>query len=208
MSRNIFFIDGTALIYDVIKLWEFDGLYKSKTLDLKRFSKVLEKRGSKFGNEFVRAHFYFGKRDTRTTKYVKLPDHRIPGEIDHIRIDYCENFDSNGVPPDERAKLSPKFADRFPKQEKGLDVQLVCDATNYALRNAADNYFFVIRDRDYIPLCRLLREVGKNVYLISSSIRIPVPEEILTEVDYYLTLDTPAAIDTKDLDACFDIQRP
>ncbi len=140
------------------------------------------------GNSYKRATFYFPKGDQTTVEeYLKVPNHLRPGEIRDIHFKYCghklkksaefEKFVEESVPS--------KFQSRFAKSEKGIDIEICCDALRLASMGRLERLFLLTNDGDFLPLCRTLREFGSNISVLHLSEHTTPNVELIHEVDSY-----------------------
>ena len=81
--------------------------------------------------------------------------------------------------------MPSKFQDRFAKSEKGIDIEMCCDALKLASASRVDRLFLLTNDGDFIPFCRTLKEFGANISIIHLSDVIAPNGDLLREVDSY-----------------------
>jgi uncharacterized LabA/DUF88 family protein len=82
-------------------------------------------------------------------------------------------------------KVPDEFLDRFQKSEKGVDIEICCDALQLAATGRLDRLFLLTNDSDFLPLCRKLKELGANVSLLRLSDSRPVNNELAQACDSY-----------------------
>jgi len=144
------------------------------------------------GSEYKRAVFYFANGDEgNVSSHFEMPDSRKPGHIKDLYFKYCghkikkseefEKFVEETVPR--------KFQDRFSKSEKGIDIEMCCDALKLASAGRIDRIFLLSNDGDFIPFCRSIKEFGANVSIIHLSDLTPPNRDLLTEADSYDVID-------------------
>ncbi len=78
-----------------------------------------------------------------------------------------------------------KFHERFAKSEKGIDIEICCDALKLASASRIDRLFLLSNDGDFIPMCRTLKEFGSNISIIHLSDVVLPNGELLREADSY-----------------------
>ncbi len=81
--------------------------------------------------------------------------------------------------------VPPEFRDRFSKSEKGVDIELCCDALKLASASRMDRLFLMTNDDDFLPLCRTLKEFGANVSLIHLHNLVSPNLSLVAETDTY-----------------------
>ena len=189
MLANYFFIDGSTLTSQIRRLRREDGRFADKKLDprlfIAHFTDNLHDLGAR---EYKRATFYFPKGDeVAAGEYLLLPDFKKPGHVRDLHFKFCgqklkgsaefSKFVEETVPA--------KFLDRVSKSEKGVDIEICCDALKLASASRLERLFLLTNDDDFLPLCRTLKEFGANVSLIHLSDVINPNESLLTETDSY-----------------------
>ena len=189
ISDNYFFIDGSALTGQIRRLRKADPSFKDRRLCPKKFvSHFMNRLIELHGGAYKRATFYFPNGDDEVGRdYLLLPDLKRPGEIRDIHFKYCgEKLKKSAVFDKIVEEFIPEeFRDRVSKSEKGVDIEICCDALRLATRSKVDRLFLLTNDRDFIPLCRTLKEFGANVSLIYLSAATSPGTELLSEVDSY-----------------------
>jgi hypothetical protein len=81
--------------------------------------------------------------------------------------------------------VPPKWRDRFNKSEKGVDIEMCCDALKLASASKLDRLFFLTNDDDFLRLCRALKEFGSNISIIHLTDVITPNISLLQETDSY-----------------------
>ena len=169
MANNYFFIDGSALTSEIRILQRRNPSFRKRRLIadqlLKYYCNALQELGT---HEFKRATFYFAKGDeVAIEEWVVVPDFHRPGAVRDIHFKYSGHKLKKSASFAEFAStVPPEFQDRFSKSEKGVDVELCCDALKLASASRMDRLFLMTNDDDFLPLCRTLKEFGANVSLI------------------------------------------
>jgi hypothetical protein len=74
---------------------------------------------------------------------------------------------------------------RFSKSEKGIDVEICCDAFRLAAASRLDRLFLLTNDDDFIPFCRTIKEYGTNISIIHLSDTVNQNLSLLRESDSY-----------------------
>lgn len=150
------------------------------------------------GGGYKRATFYFPKGDeVAIEQYLQMPDHRHPGEIRDLQFKFCGHKLKKSTEFDAfvAEKVPQKFQSRFSKSEKGIDIEICCDALRLASRSRLERLFLFTNDGDFIPLCRTIKEYGANVSIIHL-FKITKPNhDLLREADSYDVV-TPLALNT------------
>lgn len=81
--------------------------------------------------------------------------------------------------------VPPKFHNRFQKSEKGIDIEICCDALRLASTGRMERLFLLSNDGDFIPLCKTLKEFGTNISILHlSDVTLP-NDDLLREADSY-----------------------
>jgi uncharacterized LabA/DUF88 family protein len=78
-----------------------------------------------------------------------------------------------------------EWRDRVSKSEKGVDIEICCDALKLASASRLDRLFFFSNDDDFLPMCRALKEFGANVSLIHLGDFISPNVSLVSETDSY-----------------------
>lgn len=189
MPGNYFFIDGSALAAQIRRLRKADSSFLNRKLCPRRYIMYLMQRlGELHAGAYKRATFYFPKGDEdAVAEYLLVPDLKRPGEVRDIHFKYCGEKLKKSAKFDAivEAHIPEEFRDRVTKSEKGVDIEICCDALKLASGSKVERLFLLSNDRDFIPLCRTLKEFGANISLLHLS---PVTDpgiELLREVDSY-----------------------
>jgi hypothetical protein len=139
-TNNYFFFDGSALIAEIRSLQESDGKFKDRRLCPLPFVNYF--RGYHLLNALTdgayrRAVFYFAQDDPQVAKYINIPDKRIPDTVADISFKFCgERLKMPAGYDVWYAQQPPEFQQFCSKREKGVDVEICCDALQLAaLRN-------------------------------------------------------------------------
>jgi hypothetical protein len=116
-----------------------------------------------------------------------MPERSRPGEVRDMHFKFCgEKLKKSGVfDALVEAHIPDQFRDRVSKSEKGIDIEICCDALKLASASEIDRLFLLTNDRDFIPLCKTLKEFGANISLIHLSKATNPSVELLKEVDSY-----------------------
>jgi len=120
-------------------------------------------------NSYKRATFYFPKGDEAAVEeYLVMPDHKNPGEIRDIHFKYCGQKLKRSAEFTEfvETQVPPKFRGRFSKSEKGIDIEICCDAFKLAAASRLERLFLFTNDDDFIPFCRTIKEYGANISIV------------------------------------------
>ena len=188
MLNNYFFIDGSALISQVREIQKKTASLKGRRLDVVQlisyFATALNELTER---QYKRAVFYFPKGEPTVSEYLVIPDFKKPGIIRDLSFKYCgeklkgsvafNNFVSSKVPK--------KWQGRFTKSEKGIDIEICCDALRLAGAGKLDRLILLENDDDFVPLLRILKEFGTNISLVYLSELITPNKSLVTEADSY-----------------------
>jgi|GEM_PF-1365245 len=189
MRANYFFIDGSALTAQIRQLWRAHPEFERRKLCPRRFIEhFIRALPELHSGEYKRITFYFPVGDeTAIEEYLVMPDHRRPGEIRDLHFKFCGHKLKKSA---EFAKfveesVPPKFQDRFAKSEKGIDIEMCCDALKLASAALMERLFLFSNDGDFIPFCKALKEFGANISILHlSEVNLP-NSDLLREVDSY-----------------------
>jgi uncharacterized LabA/DUF88 family protein len=189
MEANYFYIDGSALTAQIRQLRRAEPSFVGRKLCPRRFiAYLIHALTDLHGRSYKRITFYFPKGDeTAIQDYLDMPDHKRPSEVRDMNFKFCghklkksaefEKFVEESVPT--------KFHDRFAKSEKGIDIEICCDALKLASASRIERLFLLSNDGDFIPLCRTLKEFGANISIIHLSDVVPPNGDLLREADSY-----------------------
>ena len=189
MNANYFFIDGSALMAQIRQLQRAQPLFRNRKLCPQKFIHYqMIYLTELHGGSYKRATFYFANGDNANiNEYLVVPDHTVPGTIRDLYFKFCghklkksaefDKFVEEGVPL--------KFQGRFSKSEKGIDIEMCCDALRLASASRVERLFILTNDGDFMPLCRTLKEFGANISIIHLSTSNPPNADLLREADSY-----------------------
>lgn len=123
-----------------------------------------------------------------------MPDHQRPGEIRDLHFKFCGHKLKKSAEFDRfvEEQVPSKFQSRFAKSEKGIDIEICCDALRLASAARLERLFLFTNDGDFIPLCRTLKEFGANISILHLSAVTPPNTELLREADSYNVVSTDA----------------
>ena len=115
-----------------------------------------------------------------------MPKTTAPGLFRDVHFKHCgEKLDRSAAYEAWLETVPPQWKDRCVKSEKGVDIEICCDALRLASSGKMDRLFLLTNDRDFIPLCKTLKDFGVNVSLIHLS-KISNPNKLLVdECDSY-----------------------
>ena len=170
MNDNYFMIDGSALMAQVRVLWREEAIDKShKLCPLKMISYFAGHFLRELhGGSFKRAIFYFASGDDATVeRHFVLPDYTKPGVIRDISFKFCGQKLKRSADFEEWLPTVPaKFQNRFGKSEKGVDIEICCDAFRLASVGKLQRVFLLTNDDDFVPFCNAIRDFGVNISII------------------------------------------
>lgn len=189
MIDNYFFIDGSALLAQTRTLGRSVPGFKGRKLYpmelISYFSRALS---DIHAHQFKRAVFYFPVGDkTEIEEYLMMPNFKESGVARDMHFKYCGEKlkNSNAFNKFVSEKVPSKWHDRFAKSEKGVDIEICCDALKLAARGKIERLFLLTNDRDFIPLCKTLKDFGANISLLHLSEDTNVNEALVKECDTY-----------------------
>jgi uncharacterized LabA/DUF88 family protein len=188
-DNNYFFIDGSALTAQIRYLRRSDRTFLNRRLCPILFTDhFMRSLGPLHGSTYKRITFYFPDGDQAAIEdYLVVPDHNKPGVIRDLHFKFCGqklkrskeflDFLDTQVPD--------KFKNHFSKSEKGIDIEICCDAFKLASASRLDRLFLLTNDDDFIPFCRTMKEYGANVSIIHLSDKVTRNISLLREADSY-----------------------
>jgi uncharacterized LabA/DUF88 family protein len=190
MHDNYFFFDGSALCAQIRTLQKRDRSFEGRKLDPIRYVNYLNHRSLQdlHTGHFKRVTFYFPKGGEDTVKkHLVMPKLSTPGLVRDVQFKPCgEKIRAAQQYTDWVEKNVPqKWRDRVSKSEKGVDIEICCDALRLVSVSKLDRLFLLTNDADFVPLCRTLKELGTNVSLLHLSGLQAPNKALLAEVDTY-----------------------
>jgi uncharacterized LabA/DUF88 family protein len=189
MQGNYFYIDGSALTAQTRQLWRAEPSLRGRKLCPRRFiDYLIDALPDLHSNEYKRITFYFPRGDEAAIEdFLALPDHKRPGEVRDLHFKFCGYKLKKSAEFDKFVEehVPPKFHDRFAKSEKGIDIEICCDALKLASASRVDRLFLFSNDGDFIPFCRALKEFGANISIIHLSPIVNPNGDLLREADSY-----------------------
>ena len=187
MNQNYYFIDGSSLLAQIRSLWKNDPKFNWMRLDPVKFIQNLQFSFPELGSSnFKRAEFYFPAGEQNINTYLLMPDISKPGLIRDIHFKDCgEKLDRSSAYEKWLTSVPPQWQDRCVKSEKGVDIEICCDALRLASMGKMDRLFLLTNDRDFIPLCKTLKEFGVNISLIHLSSFTKPNQMLVKECDSY-----------------------
>jgi uncharacterized LabA/DUF88 family protein len=107
------------------------------------------------GSGYKRAVFFFPFGDRQIEEYLDVPDATTPGLVRDVSFKYCGEKLARSSEYDAWLETVPEqFRDRCQRSEKGVDVQICCDASQLAAMGHISRLFLSTNDSDFIPLLR------------------------------------------------------
>lgn len=206
VERGIKVIDGSHLFASIAQVWRDHPELKDHKLRIDVLSDVLTTKWEIYTGPSIRTIYYFKKGNQRIKEMLDIPPASSPNMRSHWQINECAQSVTS-IPEKEIAKLDPKYRDQFHKAEKGLDMELACDALQLVANGRTDAVVFLVNDRDYIPLFKAVQRLGSNAYLCALDAKQPIQRDLAEVADLYLTLDdnlnaifgyTPPPVETKE----------
>jgi uncharacterized LabA/DUF88 family protein len=142
------------------------------------------------GTVYKRAVFYFAKDDPQVEHFLELPNRTTPGLVRDVEFRFCGRKMPGSARYEEWLETVPdEFRERCQRSEKGVDIEICCDALHLAAAKLMDRLLLLANDSDFVPLCRMLKQLGANVSLIRLSEARPVNEELVEACDTYDVMD-------------------
>lgn len=187
MDQNYYFIDGSALLAQIRTLWKKESIYNWRRLDPLKFIKHLVFSFPELGSaNYKRAEFYFPVGEQNMETYLLMPKSTTPGLVRDVHFKNCgEKLDRSSAYEEWLETVPSQWKDRCVKSEKGVDIEICCDALRLASLGKMDRLFLLTNDRDFIPLCKTLKDFGVNISLIHLS-KFTNPNKLLIdECDSY-----------------------
>lgn len=189
MEANYFFIDGSALMAQIRQLQRSQPLYRNRKLCPQEFLRhQMRTNHDLHGGSYKRVTFYFANGDdANINEYLVTPDHKMPGAVRDMHFKFCGHKLKKSAEFDKfvEENVPLKFQSRFSKSEKGIDIEMCCDALRLASLSRLERLFLLTNDSDFIPLCRTIKEFGVNISIIHLSSANPPNLELLRESDSY-----------------------
>ncbi|PNE12408.1 MAG: hypothetical protein CR217_03285 [Beijerinckiaceae bacterium] len=146
------------------------------------------------GCGYKRVTFYFPKGDeSAVEEYLVLPDHKNPGEIRDLHFKYCGQKLKKSADFNEfvETNVPTEYQNRFSKSQKGIDIEICCDAFKLASASRLERLFLFTNDDDFIPFCRMIEEFGANISIIHLSDTVTRNLSQLQEADSYDVVPKP-----------------
>jgi uncharacterized LabA/DUF88 family protein len=186
------FFDGSSLITQIRQLQGQGGRFKGhklRPLDVVTyFDEAVITDG--LGTVYKRAVFYFVKNYSQVEQFLELAGRTTPGLVRDVEFRFCGRKMSGSARYEEWLDTVPdEFRERCRRSEKGVDIEICCDALHLAAAKLMDRLLLLTNDSDFVPLCRMLKQLGTNVSLIRLSEARPVNEELVEACDTYDVMD-------------------
>ena len=189
MNANYFFIDGSALMAQIRQLQRAQPNFRRRRLCTQKFiNHQMSCMLDLHGRSYKRATFYFANGDeANINEYLLTPDYSMPGNVRDLHFKFCGHKLKKSVEFDKfvEENVPAKFQSRFSKSEKGIDIEMCCDALRLASFSRVERLFLLTNDGDFIPLCRTIKEFGANISIIHLWTSNPPNNDLLRESDSY-----------------------
>jgi hypothetical protein len=143
---------------------------------------------------YKRVTFYFPIGDEAAIEdYLVMPDYKNPGEIRDLHFKFCGQKLKKSAEFTKfvEEQVPPKFKDRCSKSEKGIDIEICCDAFKLASTSRLERLFLLTNDDDFIPFCRAIKEYGANISIIHLSDTVTRNVSLLREADSFDVVPGP-----------------
>ncbi len=188
-ENNYFFVDGSALITDVVSIKKSEKDLASKKLDIVKFANFF--CGESFialtSGVFKRFVVYFVNNEDRIQDNIIIPPFDKPGVVEDIQIKYCgkkirggatiNRWISNHSPP-------TYILNRLHRSEKAVDTQICCDALQLTSYGRLDRLSIYTNDYDFVPLCQTLKSMGSNISLFRLEVK-RINKDLVRECDSF-----------------------
>jgi uncharacterized LabA/DUF88 family protein len=113
-----------------------------------------------------------------------------PSLIRHVEFRFCGRKMAGSARYEEWLETVPdEFRERCQRSEKGVDIEICCDALHLAGAKLLDRPLLLTNDSDFVPLCRMLKQLRTNISLIQLSGARPVNEQLVEACDTYNVVD-------------------
>jgi uncharacterized LabA/DUF88 family protein len=212
-NNNYLFFDGSSLIAQIRTLWKDKSELESRKLNpLSLVAFLVSGTAKKTLVDFVtvrshsehfreslpykRAVFYFADGDSQIEQFLAMPDVTVPHQLRDINFKYCGRKLSGSAKYDKWVvdSVPEEFRERVSRAEKGVDLQICCDALRLAAAGHIDRLFLLTNDSDFVPLCDTLKSLGSNISLMRLPGR-PVNSRLVAACDgYYEVPDTELSL--------------
>jgi uncharacterized LabA/DUF88 family protein len=190
---NYYFLDGSALMAQIRRVWAMKLVPAgSKLCPLKFVQHFQDNLTELHEGQFKRATFYFPNGDDEAvSRHIFLPDFRKSGQIRDISIKYCGQKIKKSKKFDEFVEntVPQQWRDRFSKSEKGVDLEICCDALRLASFGKMERAFLLTNDDDFVPFCRTIKEFGANISLLHLTDKLTQNISLLQAADSYDVVD-------------------
>jgi len=189
-DHGCYYVDGSYLFASIERIKHDHPELKDCKLNIAKLALHLQ---TQFGSNFhssLRVVYYFRTKDPRIKEKLTIPP--IHGQRGHWQIKEC-GTNVKGIKPIPATildKLPEKYRDLYPRAEKGLDMELACDALLLAAGGRVECFVFIINDRDYIPLLNSIQRLGANTYLAGLDAKQKIQDSLLNLADRYVTLES------------------
>lgn len=138
--------------------------------------------------QFKRATFYFPTGDeNNVADHIEVPDVQLSGHADDINFKYCGQKLKKSAEFDKFVEehVPDKFKGRFGKSEKGIDIEICCDAFKLAALGKLERLFILTNDDDFLPFFRSVKEYGANIGVLQLSAASSSNVSLLREADTF-----------------------
>ena len=190
-NKNYFFVDGSDLVSDIIRLTRNGEKYPGKLLSCNAFINVFtgSHRWSKYHSyTFKRFEYFFPQGEDQTSEFIEWPDWSIPDSHTDTHITFCgKNLSKWREFQKWKTDTVPDEYDEYVgRAEKGVDVEICCSALSLASTAGIDRFFLYTNDSDFVPLFKALKRFGTNVGVFTLLPPLGRNEELQKEADFYL----------------------
>jgi uncharacterized LabA/DUF88 family protein len=186
------FFDGSSLITQIRQLQGNDGRFKDRKLQPRELVMFFDDAviSDGLGTMYKRAVFYFAEGDSQVEQFLDLPNRSAPGLVRDMEFRFCGRKIPSSTRYEKWLETVPdEYRERCQRSEKGVDIEICCDALQLAAAKLMDRLLLLTNDSDFVPLCRTLKQLGANVSLIRLSESRRVNDRLAEACDTYDVLD-------------------
>ncbi|HUB93923.1 MAG TPA: NYN domain-containing protein [Verrucomicrobiae bacterium] len=188
-EHGCIYVDGSFLFASIERVKRTHPELASSKLNVAILSRALHNTFAENIGLNLRTNYYFRTKDERIASMLTVPPPH--GQSGHWQIKEC-GINLRGmkpVPTEVLDQLPKQYRDLYPRAEKGLDMELACDALLLAASGRVQSFVFLIGDRDFMPLLTAVQRLGSNTYIAGLDVQQHVPSELLNLADRYATLE-------------------
>jgi uncharacterized LabA/DUF88 family protein len=173
MEKNYFFIDGSALLAQIRALQKKKVKFQNRKLNPLSFINYFAFSLSELSaSSYKRAVFYFPIGEDKINEYLVKTDFKSDRSAARdINFKFC-GFKLKKTEAYNRwlaTEVPERYKQYCTKSEKGIDIEICCDALQLASMDRMERLFILTNDSDFVPLFETLKTLGVNVSLLQLS---------------------------------------